>query len=90
MRWTCIFRGLFRRIRVLCEADYLERAGDTFVTLQWVSSNNQSLTVQSECGVSILYGRTDAEDMLSALDHALEREKAVSEQESAKGNTDGL
>ena len=63
---------------------------NTFVTLQWVSSTNQADSIQNNCGVSMLYGKTDAKSMLDNLEKALEQEKANADKENATGNSDGL
>ena len=63
---------------------------NTFVTLQWVSSTNQADSIQNNCGISMLYGKTDAESMLDNLEKALEQEKANADKENAAGNSEGL
>ena len=63
---------------------------NTFVTLQWVSSTNQADSIQNNCGISMLYGKTDAKSMLDNLEKALEQEKANADKENAEGNSDGL
>jgi hypothetical protein len=63
---------------------------NTFVTLQWVSSANQAESVQNSCGISMLYGKTDAKSMLDNLEKALAQEKANADKENAAGNNDGL
>ena len=63
---------------------------NTFVTLQWISSTNQADSIQNNCGISMLYGKTDAKSMLDNLEKALEQEKANADKENAAGNSDGL
>lgn len=63
---------------------------NTFVTLQWVSSTNQAESVQNGCGVSMLYGKTDADSMLDDLKEALKQEKANADRENAADNNAGL
>ena len=63
---------------------------NTYVTLQWVSAENEADSIQNSCGISMLYGVTDAESRLDDLEKLLATEKAEQDKEKAEGNKDGL
>lgn len=65
-------------------------ANKTFVTLQWIYDDNKAEAIQSHCGVTMVYGKTDAKDMLDNLEKALDREKTEIDKENAVNNYEGL
>ena len=65
-------------------------ANNTFVTLQWIFDDNPAESIQNSCGVSIVYGKTDADLLLKDIEKALNAEKAAADRENAHGNNVGL
>lgn len=64
---------------------------DTFVTLRWVSDDNQAAAIQNSCGVTIVYGRGDVDKRLKELRNAINEEQRKDDQEkSQSGNNEGL